>query len=98
MQGTTLIVQIEDAMMMVRVSSYNTASNASVRMAGNRGGFKHIQRVIVDQGNDARDLGDYEEGQQAGTKAADRSNARHALLNRSMPRLCKHSLREKQSR
>ena len=40
-------------------------------------GLGDVERVIVDQRNDARDLRDHEQAEQAGTEAADRSNKWH---------------------
>jgi hypothetical protein len=73
-------VQVEHAMVVVAVRGYDAVPNVNVGVAGDRSGFEDIQRVVIHERNDARDLGDHEERQQIGTKAPDRSNAHHARL------------------
>jgi len=60
MEGTALIVQVEDAVMVVGIGGRDGALDVNVRVSGDRGGFEHIEGMIVDHGNDARDLGGYE--------------------------------------
>jgi len=80
MQGTALIVQIENAVVVPGVRTCDGAIDVNVRVTGDRYRFKHIECVVVYQRYDARDLGDHEEDQEAGAKPADCSNERHARL------------------
>lgn len=97
-QSAALIVQVQDAMMMVGIGRYDSARDVNVSVPGDGSTFEYVQRVVIHKRNDARDLGDYEERQGAATKAADRSSEPHVRLYRWGRRPTKHSLAGMQSR
>jgi len=67
-------------MVMVKVGGFDAVSYVNVGVAGDRSGFEHVERVIVHERNDTRDLGDHEQCQDAAAKAADRSKERHEKI------------------
>jgi hypothetical protein len=78
-QGAALIVQVENAVVMIIVGSGNSR-DMPVRVAGDRRRFENVESVIVHQRNDAGDLGDDEEAQETSAQAADRSNEHRSEL------------------
>jgi len=55
MQGTALIVQVENTVMMVLVGRSN-AMRMPMRMTCHGRRFEYVERMVVDQRNDARNL------------------------------------------
>src|SRR5262249_44096142 len=77
MQCTALIMQVEGAVMVVGVRGDERTRHVNVSVPGNGATLEHIERVVVEQGNDACDLSDDEQRQQAGAKAMHRAKKRH---------------------
>jgi hypothetical protein len=80
MEGAALIVQIERAVMVVGIGTRDSRSDMRVAMSGDWHRLIHIQRVVVDQRDDPRNLRDHEERQQGCAEAADCSHERHRAL------------------
>ena len=80
MEGAALIVQTEHAVMMVSFGIRDARFGRRVPVGGDRRRFIHIQRVVADQWDNTRYLGDHEECHQAGAQAADRLYEPHGLM------------------
>jgi hypothetical protein len=63
MQSTTLVVQIERAVMVIRVRVFNIRSDMGMAVGFDGNRLKHIQRMLVDQRDDPRDLREHKEPQ-----------------------------------
>ncbi len=81
MQGAALIVQIERAVMVVDIGIRNSRFDIRMPVGSDRHSLIHIQRVVVEQRDDARHLRDREERQQRCADAAYRSHERHKRVN-----------------
>jgi len=57
MDRAALVVEVDEAVMMIGVRLRGRARQVHMHVAGDRHRFKDIERVVVDQGNDAGDLG-----------------------------------------
>lgn len=57
MQRAALIVEINDAVVVVGIRLHSTARQPNVKVSGDRGRLVDIERVVVDQGYNACDLG-----------------------------------------
>jgi hypothetical protein len=79
MQGTALIVQIEQAVMVVGVRICGSWFDLAVTVSGDRRSFIYIERMVVYQRDDARRLREHKEAQHAGAQPADRSHERHGI-------------------
>jgi hypothetical protein len=79
MEGAALIVQTEQAVMMVGIGTREGRIDRKVSVSSDRRRFVHIERVVADQRDNARYLGDHEECHQAGAQTADRSYEPHGL-------------------
>ena len=74
MQGAALIVQVENAVMMIVVGRGNSHCGMTMRVARDRRRFKYVEGVLVDQWHDTGDLGDDEKPQEARVQATNRSS------------------------
>ena len=99
MQSAALIVQVDDAMMMVGVGSRDCSAKVVVTENGRR--LVNIKRVVANECRYARDLGEREQSYQATSQPARCSNERHArlpegraFLKLSYPKLTYRVLRE----
>jgi hypothetical protein len=63
-QGAALIVQLKRAVMVVGVGIYGSRAGMRVRVGGDWCCLKHIERVVVDQWDDARHLRDHKQRKQ----------------------------------
>ena len=63
MQGAALIVHIQRAVMVVGIGGCVSRLDMRVPMGSNRHRLIHIKRMVVDQWNNTRYLGDREERQ-----------------------------------
>jgi len=63
MESAALVVQIERAVMVVGVRVSHSRFHKRVAVGSDRRRLIHIQRVVVDQRDDANHLRDYEERQ-----------------------------------
>jgi hypothetical protein len=77
MEGAALIVQTEQAVMMVGIGTREGRIDGKVSVSSDRRRFIHIERVVADQRDNPRYLGDDEECHQAGAQTADRSYEPH---------------------
>ncbi len=77
MEGAALIVQTEQAVMMVGIGTREGRIDRKVSVSSDRRRFIHIERVVADQRDNPRYLGDHEECHQAGAQTADRSYEPH---------------------
>ncbi len=80
MQGATLIVQVNHAVMVVGIGNSNSRFDVRMPVGSDGRGLIHIQSVVVDQRDDPRNLRDHEECQQGCAEAADCSHERHRAL------------------
>ena len=53
MDRAALVVEVDEAVMMIGVRLRGRARQVHMHVAGDRHRFKDIERVVVDQGNDA---------------------------------------------
>ena len=77
-QSTALIMQVEDAVMMIGIGSRR--GNVDMMMIGDRGRLVDVERMLIHQRRHASDLGKREQPDKSGSRPADRPRERHVHL------------------
>jgi hypothetical protein len=77
-QRTALIVQVQDAVVMIGVRRHR--GDADMVVAGGRRRLVDVERMLVHQRRHAGDLRKREQPEQNGSQPTDRSHERHAPL------------------
>ena len=78
-QGTALIMQIECAVVVVGIGIGSRRVEVRMLMCSDRGRLVHIQRMVIEQRDYARDLRNHEDCQQGCAKAANVPHEGHGL-------------------